>query len=193
MKLGDRNLRFALLNAVHLAIKAELDAERADHTADLRELYEDSGVKSMDVKLPGGSKVATISLSVPKASTDVVDEAALLEWATESAPWLVETIHHPEVPAYTVPAVPAYDEHRLDREYLAEWVKGVKPTGSGEVVDPDTGEVVPGITHTAEGAPKSFSVRYATDGRDDLARAWRDGELEHLTGGSVLPAIGGGE
>lgn len=193
MTVRDRNLRFALLKAVADAINTELAAEREDHTFSLVEKYEDEGTKSFDVKLPSGVKVATISLSVPKASTEVVDEDALVAYAKASAPWLLKEVHHPETPA--IPAQPAWTEEVLDREALGEWIKGVKPVEStgGSVVDPDSGEIVTGILHTPEGKPRSFSVRYATDGRDALALAWRAGELEHLTSGSVLPALGTGD
>jgi hypothetical protein len=196
MKLKDRNLRFALLKAVADGINTELAIERDSHTYDLVERYEDDGVKSMDVKLPSGTKVAAISLSVPKATTEVVDEQALVAYAKESAPWLLKDHHHPAVPEQVIPAQAAYTEQILDREALAEWIKTVKPvepSAGGPVVNPDSGEVVDGILHTPEGKPRSFSVRYATDGRDDLARAWRAGELEHLTADSILPALGDGQ
>lgn len=195
MSVRDKNLRFALLKAVADGINAELAAEREDHTFSLVEKYVDEGTKSFDVKLPSGVKVAAISLSVPKASTEVVDEEALLAYAKESAPWLLKTVAHPAVPEQYLPPTPAYDEEVLDRETLTEWIKTVKPVDAtgGPVVDPDSGEVVAGVLHTPEGKPRSFSVRYATDGRDDLARAWRAGELEHLTADSILPALGDGQ
>jgi hypothetical protein len=193
MNLKDRNLRYALLKAFTEAIAAELDAEKATHKADLTARYDTEGVKSFDVKLPDGTKVAAISLAIPKASTEVTDTDALLKWAEANAPHLVEVTEHPAVAEHLVlvPAVEAWTEKVLDTKLVAELLTHVKPverTG-GPVVDTDTGQIVDGVTYTPEGPPKSFSVRYTDDGREDLGRAYRSGDLSFLVGGTPLPAI----
>lgn len=193
MGLKNRNLRFVLRKALMDFLKADLDADRTDHTFDLVKRYEDDGVKSMDVKLPDGSKIAAISLSVPSKSTEVVDDEALVKWACENAGWLLKDHIIPAVPEQVIPAQAERTEKVLDTEALTEFLKAVKPVeaSGGPVVDPDTGSIVDGIVYTPEGKPRSFSVRYTTDGREEVVRAWRTGLLEHLTAGSVLPVIDG--
>lgn len=194
MILRDHNLRFALLKAVADAINDELAGERSDHTLALRERYDDEGVKAFDVKLPaGGGKVATISLSVPKATTKVVDADAYTAWCRVNMPtavtehttpagvaW-VETIQHPATPAETV--------YSVDPGMTNVLLAGASPVGGpGEVVDED-GLIIDGVEYTPAGKPKSFSVRYERAGREALALAYRDGRLDHLLGGSTLPAL----
>lgn len=190
MPLRDRNLRIALLTAVKKAVDAEIDAERADHRDMLVEKYTDEGTKTFDVKLPNGPKVATVSLSVPQASMDFTDWDAFAKWAEVNAPSLIVEVPIPAQPRTIIPARKATVEHHLHQGRAREYLVHFKPAGqNGDVVHTDTGEVVPGVTHTPEGTPKSFSVNFTPDGKDDLARAWRSGELEHVTVGSVLPAI----
>lgn len=190
LTVAQRNLRFALMKAIADAIKEELDLERADHTTDLRRMYEDAGIKSMDVKLPGGGKVATISLSIPKPTTTVVDEEALLAWCQANMPTAIleETI--PAEPERVIPATPERTVYRVDPAMVDALLKNSRPVdpAGGPVVDED-GVVVDGVTYTPAGSPRSFSVRYETGGREDLAVAWRSGELDALVAGSTLPAL----
>lgn len=190
MNLRDRNLRFALLKAITDAIKTELDLERGDHTQDLKARYDDEGVKSMDVKLPGGGKVATISLSIPKPSTEVVDEEALLAWCQANMPTAIKEHTVPAEPERVIPATPEHTVYTVDQSMLDAMLKGARPVDptSSILVDED-GTVIEGIEHVPGGPPKSFSVRYEKDGREDLAVAYRSGELDHLVAGSTLPAL----
>jgi len=195
LNLKDRNLRIALLKAVTEDIADRMDAEKDLHRTELVERYEDEGTKSFDVKLPNGAKVAAISLSVPKPTTTVVDDEALLKWARDNAPELVTEAVIPGVPAHFVEAVPERVEFVLDRKRVTELLGRVKPADAagGEVVDPDTGSLVEGVVYTPGAAPKSFSVRYEPDGREALALAYRAGELNDLLVGTPLPAIEGSE
>lgn len=183
--LRDRNLRMALLKAIADAVQDALKAERATHMADLIERYEDEGTKSFDVKLPSGTKVATISLSIPKDAVEVVDPDGLAEWAKDHDMSLIRERHVPAVPAHTVV--------ELDPKRVAELLKRAKPMpGDTQVVDGATGELVDGLALVVGGTPKSFSVRYTDDGRTDLGDAYRAGALDHLVGNvDVLPQIGG--
>lgn len=191
MKLKDLNLRIALLKAISDAITEEVANARQAHRDELVERYVDEGTKSFDVRLPNGTKVGAISLTVPKAVTEVTDEELLLKWARENAPDLIEEVTIPGVAAHFVEAVPERTEFALNAKRITELLDRVKPVESagGEVVDPDTGSLVDGVTYTPGGTPKSFSVRYEEDGREALALAYRAGELSHLVGGTPLPAV----
>lgn len=190
MNLKDRNLRFALLKAVADAINEELAGERADHLVDLRERYDESGVKSFDVKLPDGTKVAGISLSIPKAATEVTDEEVFTQWCRDNFPTAITEHVIPAQPAVVLPATPERTVYVVDPKLTATLLKDAK------IVDgvPFTkdGLLIEGVEHKPAGDPKSFSVRYETDGRDALAVAYRAGELDHLVAGSTLPALDSG-
>jgi hypothetical protein len=191
MNLRDQNTRFSLLKAFRDAIDAELSNEREEHTAELLRLYEESGIKSMDVKLPDGGKVATISLSIPKPTFKITDEQALLDWCQANMPTAVHVDVIPEQPEQVIPAVPEHEVYRLDQGMVDALLKGAKPvdpSAGGLVVDED-GTVVDGVEFVPAGAPKSFSVRYESTGREALAMAYRAGELDHLVAGSTLPAL----
>lgn len=195
MKTGDRNLRVAVLKAIADAINTALDAERTEHLGMLVERYDDEGMKSFDVRLPANGdgervKVATISLAIPKDSIDV-DEADLYAWALDNAGTLLKEELIPAQPEQIIPAQPEQRIRVLDRKRVTEFLKDVKPGPAGSVVHTDTGEIVDGLTHVPGARPKSFSVRFETDGRDELARAWRNGHLEHVLDATPLPALGG--
>lgn len=190
MNLKDRNLRFALLKAVADAIADELAAERADHTIDLRERYDDEGTTGFDVKLPDGTKVATISLSVPKPSTTVVDPDAFVAWCRDNFPTAVTEHHVPAQPAVVIPATEAHTVYTVDPKLTTTLLKDAKIV-DGFVFDKN-GTLIEGVEHKPAGVPKSFSVRYESDGRDALAVAYRAGELDHLVTGSSLPALDSG-
>lgn len=188
LTLRDRNLRMTLLNTIADAVADAMKAERVSHLEGLVDLYEASGVKSMDVRLPNGVKVATISLTIPKDSIGVTDEAELIEWAKDNAPWLLKERHVAEVPAQ-----PAYTETVVDPKRLTEFLASVKPLSpdSATVVDPSTGALVDGVAHQFGGAPKSFSVRYAPDGKENLTSSVA--ELADLVDDVIaLGPVGGG-
>lgn len=194
MNVKDKNLRLALLKAMADAIAEEMAAERAEHTAMLRAQYDESGVKSFDVKLPGGGKVGTISLSIPKPSTAVVNTDAFVEWCRENLPTAVTATVIPAMPERTetivIPATPERTVYTVDDKMTDALLKGARPVdpAGGMVVDED-GTVIDGVEYRPAGDPKSFSVRYEAGGRDALAVAYRGGELDHLVGGSILPAL----
>jgi len=61
-------------------------------------LYDQTGSKVLDVKLPDGTRVASLTLALTGDKTTVTDRAALLEWARENAPEFVHTVPaHDEV------------------------------------------------------------------------------------------------
>lgn len=158
MTLKENALRTAVLKALLDAVKAELDTGRATLLDDLCDLYESTGGKTLDVRL-GEAKVATVSLSFSKPANVVVNDTAFVEYVGTN---------HPEA-VYTV----VLDAFK--RTYLPSLI----PTEAG-CVDPDTGEVVPGVQHTEDSTPKTFSVRFADRGREEIAAAWVRGELYEI-------------
>ena len=187
----DLNLRIALLKAIADDIVQQMADERDGHRDLLVKKYAEDGVKSFDVRLPNGTKVSSISLAIPKDSTTVTDDAALIAWAKDNAPDLLREVTIPAVPEQVIPAQPERTEIHLDPKRVTELLERVKPIDSsgGEVVDPDTAQVVDGITYEPGGQPRSFSVHYEKEGREALALAYRAGELSHLVAGTPLPAI----
>jgi len=165
-------LRQTILRAIADALKAEMDAGRADLTERLVELYDALGSKSFDVKLESGKKVATLSLSISQPAPKVTDEKAVLEWAKRNAPDLVRV-----VPAREEVATAGL----LERLSFAE---------DGTAYDRN-GEVVPGVTMTAGGEVTHYSTKFVPDGRRAIAEAWSRGEFARTLPG-VAPALADG-
>lgn len=173
--------RIATLTALRDALDAEIKAERAQHTADALAEYAERGTKSWDVPAePGGDVAAAFTVPVPKTTVSVTDEGALLAWASVERPELVETVD--------VPAVPAHQVRRPAGKALTSLTAAVRALPGGDVLLPETGEIVPGLR--AERAPvRSTSLRFTPDGREALLSRWRDGLAPEMVS-AVLPAIG---
>jgi len=185
MNLRERNLQLALLKAVADAVQKAMAELREDHLVTLLDSYDNVGVKAFVVKLPGDPslKVATITLAEQKEAYEVTDEKAFLKWSAANRPDSVETVITPTVRKRTFKQV----NPRAQTAYLKE----LRPGDGGIAFDPTNGEVVEGVTYRPAGRPKSFAVRYETEGRDRLIDAWRLGELADIVGSDVLPQIGG--
>lgn len=165
MTLMDLALREAALKTLADTIGDELKTvKREMHVA-----LASSGATQAAALLPDGTKVGTSSLSVPKPTARVVDEAGFTEWVAEHAP------------AETVTVV----REAYRKALLAEW----SAAGAAEVADPETGEItaVPGV-EVSRGEP-THTVRLTTDGAARIAAAWRDGQLAHL---DLLQVAAGG-
>jgi len=184
LSLKDANTRFALLKAFADAIYSEIADNREIHTARLVERYTEEGTKAFDVKLPDGTKVGSISLTVPKPTTTITDEHAFLAYCVENQPEALRTIAGS--PAVVTPATP--DRVEVDPKAATLILAFSKPADDGAVVD-ERGVLIDGVTYTSAADPKQFSVRYEPDGREAIALAYRRGQLNVLTGGSALPAI----
>lgn len=167
MSLKANALRAAVMKAISDALKAEVDAGRGELMAELLDLYDATGAKSLDVKV-GDVKVASIPLSIPKAGIAVKDQAAFTAFVDSNYPQAVI------VPPTSKQVAAAWQE-----AYLKECV-----IDGGEVIDPNTGEVVPGLEHKEAGRPKTFSIRFEKTGREAIAAAWQDGRL-----GELMPGI----
>ena len=162
------------LYAVAIKALADFAKERSEEIrglmmAELTAFYDETGAKSVDVKLIDGTKVATIPLSFSRDGFRVENPTAFVDYVEKVQPLAIRK---------TVDA-------NWQRTYLA----GLTNV-DGEAVDPETGEVVPGLGAVPGGVPKSYSVRYANFGRDAMLEAIGRGELGNLlAGGDEIPAL----
>lgn len=150
--------RVAVLKAVRDAVEREYEAARREVLEGLRSARDEFDVKSIRVTLSDGTPVATITLCEPRPAVVVRDEAAFLAWVEESYPSEVER---------TVRVRPAWQKAFLAGLDVSE-----------PVADPRTGEIVPGLEVLSPREPRSFSLRPVPGGREEIARAWRSGELD---------------
>jgi hypothetical protein len=182
LNLRERNLRIALFKTISDAFITALKSERNEHEQLLFDRWAEEGIKTFDVLLPKVGKVGTIGLVQPAESYEIEDEGALLDWAKVSSPATVREV-----------VVPAQEEMRFVEFWPAAKAALLKrlvwDDGAQVMVDPGTGEVVPGIVFRPAGQPTGFQVRLTKDGRTNVLRAWAAGELTELSGGAGLPQI----
>lgn len=185
MSLRESNLRLALTKAIADTIAEHLVEMRQEHFEALLEQYTENGIKQFSVKLPDGTKAATVTLSEQKAVYEVTDAAKFLDWARAKRPEAIETIQ--------VPAQEAYEYDQVNKRAEERLLKSLDHQGDLPF-DAVTGEIVEGVTYRPAGRPKSFSIRFETDGRAKVLDAWRVGDLAEIAGTDVLPRItAGGE
>lgn len=158
--MKQQNLRTVALHALAKLVGEAKDDARADTFTGLKELHAETGSKSLDVTLPDGTKVASISLTEGKPTPEIVDRQAYLAWAQQQHPDMVEHVT------------------RVREAYEKKLMEHAKKTG--DPVDPDTGEFIPGMrVRPAPDEPKSFSVNKLDT--QAIAQAWRSGQIEPLT------------
>lgn len=167
MTLKDDAERVAVLGALLDLVKGEYETARSGVRDGLKTTLREFGGRSVDVELPDGTVVATITLARPKPGIDV-DAAAFLEWVKA------------EYPGEVVTAV---------RESFRRSIIGRLDIADGIVVDTKTGEKVEWAKVRPAGEPQTISLRYATGGRPAIATAYRRGELSP----GVLGELAGGE
>lgn len=173
MSLGELAAREAVLKALADAIGEELKAVRADVQAALDST---PGVRQLAAELPDGTPIAKISLTDPAPAATVTDPEAFLAWVRD---------HHPDRGAVT---------RRLVTEVRpatqTALLAAMTAAGVAQWCDTETGEVhtVPGVEIRATRS-RSHSVRFDKGGRDQVAEAWRSGQLTGL----VLPELSSGD
>ena len=172
MTLKQDASRVAVLTAVRDAIDAELRGQRAGVFDQLVAAQTDYGVKSIDVTLPDGTKVATATIVEPHARVAITNEAAFTKWVEAQWPDQIE----PRVR-------PAFLTALLER-FKSE------PEG-GDVFDTTTGALVDGATGYPPRDPSTFALRFTPGGigRDAIINAWRSGDLTELAGTPAPAAI----
>lgn len=159
MNRAEMTRRVLLLEAAAAECKARAAKVRADLDADARaELAEQGTAPTWRL-----ADVGTWSLPVSKEAPTVTDGAALVEWCKHRYPSeIVEVIN------------PAFQSALLAR---------LSPVGEA-VVDPATGEVVPGLGVRPGGQPLALRFKPAGD-----ARAVADQAAEALVG-KVMAELG---
>ncbi len=160
--LREQALRVAVLRALTDRIIEARDAARAELQATLTELGADRATAELD-----GVKVASLTLAGGKRSARVADERAFLSWVQTHRPGEVEQRVRD-----------AYRRQLLDAASAA-----------GAPVDPNTGEVIPGV-EVADGT-SYIATTFTPGGRERIAAAWVAGELDGITGRQPRGAVEG--
>lgn len=193
MTFKDDNLRFVVLKALADAVTDELAQMRADHLGPLLERYDEEGTKSFSVRLPStGALIGALTLPEPKDKYEVTDEAAFTAWFAENHPDAVTVEVIPGEPERTVvvPATPDETITTIDPKHRTAIMKALKSTDDG-IVDTVTGSYVQGVKFSPGKRPDKFSVTYEPEGREQLAAAYRAGELDGIVTGTALPPVSG--
>lgn len=171
------NMEFLLKKTISDKVAGEVKSDRELVFEALLQAYEDTGSKSFVVKLPNGDKVATFTITEPKAK-EVTNEAELAEWLENNG-------YGDQVDAVEIPA--RVEKHAKPGALDAIGAQLVPDTG--EFVTP-AGEVVEGIQLAPAPKPTAFSVRYEKGAQDRVIGAWQQGELAEVDAGAALPQIG---
>lgn len=156
-------MKAAVLKALLDEVKRVYDLARAEADGQLVQLSGELGVTTVQVKVPGcDSAVAQVTLTEPKTGF-VVDEAGFLAWCKQEHPSEVQVT----VPAPVESVRPAWRKALLARMTVEQ---------DGTVVDSETGRVLD-FVEVAEPPPPSTRLTFKTGGREEVARAYRDGRL----------------
>jgi hypothetical protein len=158
------------------------------------------GNKQIEVALPSGAQVGTVSI---KAGDDTVsvDEAVALLWVLDHAPGEIEhvispsALDQPDVVAYIRRFYPELADKKIRPAYRTKLLGQLND--DGELVSEATGEVVK-LAETATSAPSgAFVLTFEKakngkpSGRDRVIEAWQSGELSVTD--LLRPALEAGE
>lgn len=166
-----RDLAAAL--AVTTVIADAAKARKDEIRAALAAALDDVGADSVRAELPDGARVAKSTLITPNPKPVVSDETAFAAW--------VETFRPDEI------------VRTVRDSYKRVVLERLASTPDGTAIDPDTGEVVPGVRFST--GATYVSTRFEKDGRDAIVAAIRDGIIEPaavLSALSPAPALPGG-
>jgi len=161
----------AELALAEAALKARLAAVQLHVTA-VKGLYEAArgrvqaamddeaqrGVSAFGAVMPDGQIVARVVLTDPDPAPRVIDEAAWLNWVRDTYP----TVH----------------TARFIREVSPAWQNALFKAiqKSGKPIDPETGEIIPGI-EIPQQRQRGHRLTFTADGEDAIAAAYREGLL----------------
>jgi hypothetical protein len=195
----DAAFRVAVLDVLAKRVYAAL-AEARKEAEPVFAAARIEGNKQIEVALPSGAQVGTVSI---KAGDDTVtvNEADVLTWVLDHAPGEIEHVITPS--ALDQPDVVAYIR-RFYPELAAKKVRTAYRTkllgqldDDGEFVDDATGEVVKLADAVKSDPSGAFVLTFEKakngkpSGRDRIAEAWQSGELSLVD--LLLPAIEAGE
>lgn len=159
----------AITTVIADAAKARKDEIRAALAAAL----DDVGADSVRAELPDGARVSKSTLITPNPKPVVSDETAFAAW--------VETFRPDEI------------VRTVRDSYKRVVLERLASTPDGTAIDPDTGEVVPGVRFST--GATYVSTRFEKEGREAIVAAIRDGIIEPaavLSALSPAPALPGG-
>jgi hypothetical protein len=159
MSLKEDATRVAVLKALRDTVEAEYEAARLRVLDGLREARRELGLKSIRVRLPDDTPVATVTLVDPRPAVVVVDEGTFTKWVAETYPTEVET------------------RVQVRSSWQRQFVSNLDAS-PGPVADPRSGEIVPGLAALPAPEPRSFSLRPLPGGTEEITRAWRSGALD---------------
>jgi hypothetical protein len=159
MSLKEDATTIAVLRALRDIIDAEYEAARLRVFAGLREARDKVGLKSMQVTLPDGTPIATVTLIDPKPTTVVGNEAAFVAWVANRYPSEIET------------------QVRVRLSWQRKFFSELDPSAD-LVIDPRTGQTVEGLVTIPSSEPRSFCLRPLPGGAREISRAWRRGDLD---------------
>ena len=172
---------YTVVRAFQDALSDYVKGIRGEMFDDLIARYEADGSKSWDVPLPGeDGKVATLSLSFSKSEPTIDNSSEFVKWAQWNAPDLVKERVVPETREWVAKSTALQS---LLEDYDAQI------TDDGHLVTKD-GVVVPGVIVTEE-RPKTFSLRWANDGKRRVEVAYGNGMLNERLLDTPLPLIEG--
>jgi hypothetical protein len=162
--LKEATRRFALIDAFKSALDDYVKSERPHMLGRLNAAAEDTDSKSFNVKIDGET-VATMTITQPQDKIVVDDDDALADYALDNYPTEVETVTRvresfekvllKKVKAEDVTPEPTEDNPEPEQVWM--------------IVDPDTGEEVPGLKRAPAPPPSSFSIRWK--GKEQKAQA----------------------
>jgi hypothetical protein len=157
MNRTDRIREVLRLEGLAAAARRRADEHREHLAAEARAELEQQGT-APSWRLPD---IGTVTLPLSKLTPVVADPAKLVAWAQQRYPTEVETIHQVRA---------AFQGALLARVLCDEDL----------VVDPDTGEAIPGLTVRPGGTPGQLTIRASRDVKD----------VYLALGESVLEALG---
>lgn len=156
----------ALAEVALKTLREEIDGQLADVRAAIQCELDDTGVRTLDARLPDGTQVGTISRSTSRPKAAVVDEPQFRAWVEDHTGGR-------EIICRSVCEVRA--------AYRAKLLAEMTQAGAAEITDPDMGEIlaVPGVEVTAPRAA-SHTVRVSDEQQAAIITAWRTGQLAAL-------------
>ena len=161
-QLPAESLRAAILKALLTAI----EVTSKDGKASLKDVMDALDIDSLAARLPDKTKVAAIRRAGGKSSAKVKDEAKFLRWVQENRPGeIVPTVRE----SYQKTLLETLDKQ-------------------GDLVDPETGEVVPGVEFVTGTA--YLTVNFEPGGEEAIRQAWRE---QRISLDSLLALPAGGE
>lgn len=169
-KLGETAAYYAVITGIFAELSANARTELDDA---LLKRYAAEKVKSAEVHMDGEAAVAW-SVVQPQAKIIVGDADALSSYIEEHHPTEITWEHLPVIS-------PAFRSALLKR---AKWDKA-----NQVVVDPQTGQVIEGLSYVPAPPPSSITTKWKPDGKSAVFESLRAGAMAPLLASALeLPA-----